>query len=330
MTDTRSTNLAAYRAFWASFTHPDAAAQHAALHAFIAPNAAVNAAHPINALAGAAGMADGFLAPLLDAFEGLYFRPDIQIGGTSFDGTDWVSGMGHLVGTFRKPWCGIAPTDRLATIRIGDFHRMENGQAVESFIYFDIPELLIQIGRYPLPQPQGATAQVFGPSTHDGLKGDGHDPVHSAQTYQIMTDMLNGLATPDELWRPYWHGNMMWYGPAAFGRFVGIEEFQKFQVPFEAAFEGWGGGLSPLTDTKHFTRFADGEYSCIGGWPSLKGTHVKPYLGFEPTGITTLFRVCDWYRLEGDKIVENWVFVDIPDMLMQWGYDMIAEAAKLE
>ena len=88
--------------------------------------------------------------------------------------------------------------------------------------------------------------------------------------------------------------------------------------------------MSAHTPNTHFTRFADGDYSCIGGWPSLQGTHTGRYLGFEPTGVTTLFRVCDWYRLEGDKLVENWVFVDIPDALLQWGYDMIAEAAKLE
>jgi len=269
--------MTAYRAFWTAFTHPDSAAQHEAVPRFFAPDAAFNACHPINDLMGAQGITDAFLTPLLDAFEGLYFRPDIQIGGTSFDGAEWVSGMGHLVGTFRKDWCGIAPTNKLVTIRLGDFHRMENGQAVESYIYIDIPELLIQIGRYPLPLPQGTTTQVFGPATHEGLQGDDHDLARSAQTYKIMTDMLKGLATEDEAWRPYWHENMMWYGPASFGRFVGIEEFQKFQVPFEAAFEGWGGGLSPHTPTKHFTRFADGDYSCIGGWPSLQGTHTGTY-----------------------------------------------------
>ncbi len=327
---TRATNMAAYRRFWVAFTRPDAKGQADAVAQFFAMDADFNACHPINDLKGAEGIAKGFLAPLLDAFEGLYFRPDIQIGGTGFDGGNWVSGMGHLVGTFRKPWCGIAPTNTLVTIRMGDFHRMEGGQAVESYVYIDIPELLIQIGRYPLPLAPGARAQVFGPATHDGLRGDAENPTRNAETYDLMIEMLQGLATDDEAWRPNWHPNMMWYGPAAFGRYVGIEEFAGFQTPFEAAFEGWGGGLSPHTPTKHFTRFADGDYSCIGGWPSLQGTHTGPFLGFEPTGITTQFRVCDWYRLEGNKIVENWVFVDIPHMLLQWGYDLIAEAANHE
>jgi hypothetical protein len=181
------------------------------------------------------------------------------------------------------------------------------------------------LGKWPLQASQGFAGMKPGPASHDGLQMAANTPSHSARTYKIMTDMLSGLATEDEQWRPYWHPNMMWHGPSAFGSFVGIEQFQGFQVPFEAAFEGWGGGLSPHTPTKHFTRFADGDYSCIGGWPSLQGTHTGKYLGFEPTGIKTLFRVCDWYRLEGDKIVENWVFVDIPDVLLQWGYDVIGE-----
>ncbi len=320
---------AAYQSFWEAFRHPDADAQRAAVTRFFADTAAVNVSHPINDLSGAAGVIEGFLNPLFRAFEGLYFRPDIQIAGTSYDGTDWTSGMGYLVGTHRRDWCGIKPTDKLTYIRIGDFHRMENGQAVESYIYLDIPELLIQIGRYPLSAPQGSCFMTPGPATHDGLRAEIGDAAHSAETYRIMVDMLAGLATEDEAWRPFWHPNMMWYGPAAFGRFVGIEEFQKFQVPFENAFEGWGGGMSPKTPTKHFTRFADGDYSCIGGWPSLQGTHTGPYLGFEPTGVTTRFRVCDWYRREGDLLVENWVFVDLPDALLQWGYDMMAEQAKL-
>lgn len=306
-----------------AFRHPSDAAMDVAVERFFAPDAAVNVVHPINDLVGAKGLLDGFLRPMREAFEGLYLRPDILIGGASFDGPDWVSDMGYLVGTFRNDWLGIPASGKLAYIRYGSFHRMENGQSVESYIYLDLPELLIGMGLWSLPV-QGFGGMKPGPASHDGLVIP-DDPARSKETYQIMVDMLNGLATEDEAWRPYWHPNMMWHGPSAFGSFVGVEEFQKFQVPFEAAFKGWAGALSPHTPNKHFTRFADGDYSCIGGWPSLQGTHTGKYLGFEPTGVTTLFRVCDWYRLEGDKIVENWVFVDIPDALLQWGYDVFAE-----
>lgn len=326
---TLASDKARYIAFWQAFRHPNKATQQAAIKDFFARAAAVNISHPINDLTGAEGLSEGFLAPLLHAFEGLYYRPDIQIAGTSYDGSTWTSGMGYLVGTFRRDWCGIKATNQLAYLRIGDFHRMNDGQAVESYIFLDIPELLIQIGRYPLDAPQGSCFMTPGPASHDGIApaiGAQNETEHSFQT---MIDMLNQLGSPDEAWRPFWHPNMMWYGPAAFGRYVGIEEFRSFKIPFTSAFENWGGGLAPNTPTKHFTRFADGAYSCIGGWPSLQGEHTGPFMGFAPTGVTTQFRVCDWYRREGNLLIENWVFVDLPDALLQWGYDMMAEQAKL-
>ena len=134
--------------------------------------------------------------------------------------------------------------------------------------------------------------------------------------------MLRGLATQDEAWRPFWHDNMVWYGPGAFGSFVGLEQFASFQVPFEGAFEGWSGGASGNGMTRHATRFADGAYICTAGWPSLTGVQTGRFLGQEPKGDRRFMRVCDWWRREGDLLVENWVFVDIPDVLLQMGVDL--------
>jgi hypothetical protein len=133
--------------------------------------------------------------------------------------------------------------------------------------------------------------------------------------------MLNKLATKDEAWRPYWHENMMWYGPSAFGSFIGIDEFASFQVPFESQFDGWSGGAKNNGMTKHFTRFGDGNYTCSGGWPSLTGINVKSFLGQAPSQERVFMRVCDWWRRENELLVENWVFVDIPHVLLQLGYD---------
>jgi hypothetical protein len=35
-------------------------------------------------------------------------------------------------------------------------------------------------------------------------------------------------------------------------------------------------------------------------------------------------RVCDWYRRTDDLLIENWVMVDIPDVLLQMGVDIFA------
>jgi len=40
---------------------------------------------------------------------------------------------------------------------------------------------------------------------------------------------------------------------------------------------------------------------------------------------------CDggnWWRREGDLLIENWVFVDIPHVLLQMGYDLFANMTE--
>ena len=150
------------------------------------------------------------------------------------------------------------------------------------------------------------------------------EPAYSQSSYQLVTAMLLGLATKDEAWRPYWHDNMFWYGPGAFGSFVGLENFASFQVPFENTFSEWVGGAVPGSQTRHFTRFADGDYVCSGGWPSLNAVQVKTFLGQPADGKRLFMRVCDWWHREEDLLVENWVFVDIPHVLFQMGYDLFA------
>jgi hypothetical protein len=36
----------------------------------------------------------------------------------------------------------------------------------------------------------------------------------------------------------------------------------------------------------------------------------------------------DWWCREGDLLIENWVFVDIPHVLLQMGYDLFANMTE--
>lgn len=296
----------------------------AAVSAFFADDANINVVHPFNQLAGAETYLARFVDPLRQAFEGLYRRDDIFMSG-KFEGQDWISSTGYYVGRFARDWIGLKATNKLSYLRYGEFHRIENGKAVESYIFLDIPELMIASNQWPLTigpgLSRGYTGLIQGPASHDGCITTDPDPAEGQRSYQIVTDMLAGLATKDEAWRPYWHKNMMWYGPGAFGSFVGVEEFASFQVPFESQFDGWSGGSKNNGLTRHFTRFGEGSYTCSGGWPSLTGINVKPFLGQGPTQERIFMRVCDWWRREDALLVENWVFVDVPHALLQLGYD---------
>ncbi len=42
---------------------------------------------------------------------------------------------------------GIPANNKLTYLRYGEFHRMENNQAVETYLFFDLIDLLRQIGK---------------------------------------------------------------------------------------------------------------------------------------------------------------------------------------
>ncbi|GIT08388.1 MAG: hypothetical protein CM1200mP30_20180 [Pseudomonadota bacterium] len=48
----------------------------------------------------------------------------------------------------------------------------------------------------------------------------------------------------------------------------------------------------------------------------------QDWLGIKAKGQQFTCRVSDWWRREGEVLVENWVFVDLIDMLKQLDYDV--------
>ncbi|MEX3010608.1 hypothetical protein [Hoeflea sp. TYP-13] len=321
-------NKAALKTYSEAYRYPQSDGFANAVERFFDRDAIINIVHPFNEIAGTAGYQSDFLEPLLGSFENLCRADYIAFGGSN-DASDWVTCTGYYCGHFTKPWLGIMPTNAMAYLRFGEFHRMENGRAVESYIFLDIPELMIAAGQWPIEdspgRDRGYTGYLPGPAAQDGLVWHDNDPALSASSFEMVTDMLRGLATENQAWRPYWHENMLWYGPAAFGSFVGLENFAGFQVTFESAFSEWIGGAVPGSQTRHFTRFGDGNYVCSGGWPSLNAVQAKTFLGQPSTGKRLFMRVCDWWRRDGELLAENWVFVDIPHVLLQMGYDVFAD-----
>ena len=323
----RATSIAraksAFRAHVEACRHPDVSGLE-----FIDRDARINVVHPFNDMSRD-GFAETVIGSLRASFDHMIRTDYIAFGG-EFEGQVWVTSTGYYTGHFAEPWLGIRPTGTLANLRFGEFHRVEGERAVESYIYFDIPELMIAADQWPISESpgrdRGFTGYLPGPITQDGLQWQENDAARSASSVEMVTAMLRSLATEDEAWRPYWREDMLWYGPAAFGSFIGIENFAGFQVPFEQAFSEWTGGSVPGSRTRHFTRFADGDYICSGGWPSLNAVQAKPFLGQPSEGKRLFMRVCDWWRRKGDLLAENWVFVDIPHVLLQMGFDVFAGA----
>ncbi|MFT6304085.1 MAG: hypothetical protein ACJAY2_003281 [Pseudomonadales bacterium] len=54
----------------------------------------------------------------------------------------------------------------------------------------------------------------------------------------------------------------------------------------------------------------------------------KPFLGQLPTDKRVYIRVCDFWRCDGERLAENWVFVDALHFLLQLDYDVLAIQEK--
>ena len=76
---------------------------------------------------------------------------------------------------------------------------------------------------------------------------DLQDASESEKSVNMVFDMLKQLYTEDEAWRPYWHQNMMWYWPAGYGSYIGLEGFARFQMPYESVFDPRRKGEAMMT-----------------------------------------------------------------------------------
>lgn len=299
----------------------------------IAPDSIWDIAHPIGRTAGRTAILKDFFTPLRSSFSHVRRRDEIFIGGknTRPGGGEWVAALCHYVGTFRAPFFGIPPNDRLVFLRSGEFYRIDAGRIVEAKILFDLPDLARQAGRPVLPDDLGMQMLFPGPATHDGvLPGTGK----GAESLDLVEGMLSDLhvydpgthgSTGQTGHDGRWSDDMLWYGPGGIGSTYGWDGFvSDHRAAFLRAFPDRKGG-------NHYCRLGDGDYAAVSGWPSMTMTHEDAYLGVGATGRKLTLRVMDFYRCDftsgRGKIAENWVCLDFCDLFAQMGVDLLARAA---
>ncbi|MGF1476417.1 MAG: ester cyclase [Geminicoccaceae bacterium] len=296
----------------------------------VASDSVWHASHPLNTLQGTEAFLSDFLEPLRAAFPDLERRDHMFIAGTS-NGHAWVGGFGLFVGTFTRDWLGIPATNRFATVRFGEFRRLENGVIVEGFLLFDLLDLMLQAGVWPLPKSLGAEAAWTAPMAQHALLLGAQDEHEGQKTIDLAWAMAGGLLAYDQKSLAsmgqdrFWHPQMTWFGPAGIGTARGLRGFQTHhQVPFLEAFPDRQGG-------HHQAAFGEGHYAGWVGWPSVKATHTGgSWLGLAPTGRPVTMRVMDFYWRDGDRLRENWVFIDIIDVCRQLGIDLLERMARMK
>ena len=293
----------------------------------MAPQVSWQGPHPINLLNGVQSLASKFYAPLFASFSDLERQDDLFMAGP-WQGGNWVCATGHYVGTFIKDWLQIPATGSSIRLRFGDFYKVEDGLITDCFVILDMIGLMEQAGVNLLPPCRGSDLPVPGPDSKDGVLLSEQSDSESEKSAQLVEDMIADLMRFDPALNDYsvmrhercWHEDMKWYGPAGIGTTYGIEGFiENHQRPFLKAFPDRRGGHH------HVARPADGNYVASTGWPSVDATHTGDgWLGQKATNKRVGMRVMDFWRRDGEKFSENWVLIDIPELLLQMDIDVFA------
>ncbi len=288
--------------------------------------------HPFHEQTGAAAVARLFWEPLTHALHRLQRREDIFIAGLNeldgFDGV-WTISMGHLMGLFDRPFLNIPPTRKIAMLRYAEFNRVEDGRIAETALFVDLIHLMKQAGLDPLPPQTAAELIQPGPMTHDGLLSEAGDPGESAKTLALINSMISDIndhsqyASPQEELAHTWHDDMLWWGPSGIGATYTIDRYaEQHQQPFRR-------GISERRYNGHVCRLAEGSYGGFFGWANLTVTNGGGFMGL-PAGTPADMRVVDMYRRDGDKLAENWIFIDLLHWLNQQGLDVLARCCPGE
>lgn len=273
---------------------------------------------PIGQLRGIDDILLNFIWPLRSAFNAVHRRDMIFIGNTNRQNEQgrWCASIAHYVGNFERAFAGISPSNHLVFMRAGEFYQLDDvGRIIQARIILDLPDLMRQAGRMPLPS-HGLESSFPSPATHDGVLPD--LPEQSETSLNIVETMLAQKGSSGN-----WHPNMFYYGPAGIGASYTYPGFNKDHLtPFLKAFPD-------RVDGNHYCRIGDGVYAAVSGWPSMTMTHQGDYLGVPATGKPLTLRAMEFYRCTESQIAENWVMFDFIDLFEQMGVDLIERSEAM-
>ncbi|MBC8407469.1 MAG: ester cyclase, partial [Rhodobacteraceae bacterium] len=236
----------------------------------------------------------------------------------------------HEMGLFDHAWLGIRPTGKMAFLRYCEFNRIENNKICETAMYFDIPHLMTQVGMNPFPKQTAAHLIQPGPLNHDGLMFEKQDENETRITLDVINYMVQdikgwtgGKEEPleQELARS-WNDDMIWWGPAGIGATYTIERYAKqHSGPFRE-------GLDDRIFNGHICRMSEGNFGGFFGWPNLTLRPTGGFMGMPGSEKSADMRVIDIYRRQGDKLTENWIFIDLLHFWNQLGVDLLTRVVS--
>ena len=299
----------------------------AVCRAHLAADHAYRGVLPIYEQHGPEALANTLWSPLKSAMPMLQRRRDIWFSGPhdNRDSNDiWVVEMGNFIGDFTGDWLGIPATGRATYLPFAALYRLSDGQITETVEFLDILAVLTQGGLNPYAHHQsGGHMMSPGPRTHDGILDWPSPGDETRATHDLTLAMLGELATDytspaDHLTR-HWHRDMNWFGPTGIGASHGFGGYARGHThPFENKLE-----TVEIHDWE--LSVAQGRFSAVMWWPCLTMRNIDGYMGVPANDAHAEMRVVDLYRRDGDKLAENWIFIDLLHFLKMQGVDLLSK-----
>lgn len=299
-------------------------------HAFHGPD-------PILDLQGQEGFIDGYWTPLQQSFSGLRRETHLFIGGRSNgradgqgDGRMWVGGTGVFHGRFKEDWLGIPATGQAVTLRWGETLLVEEGCITETYCLLDVVDLMRQAGCNPLPPARGKDGVWPAPRDDDAVFLEAQDPETSEKTLVLIREFIyEGLNVYDQDdltsmgLADYFPPDVQWFGPGGIGYCNGMDEFENLHQ------RHWLHAFPDRTVQDLNNLFAEENYTGAAGWNGVVALHNGQYLDCPPTGRRLGINGLDFWRREGNRFIENWVFVDMIHLFRQMGVDLLKKALNV-
>ena len=207
-------------------------ANRKAMRDVFAPDAALHMCHPFGDLTGPDALWNTCIGPLHAAMPDLERRDMIMLAGTNPKGRDWIGSMGgNYMGTFIEPFMDIPPTGHLTHMRYHEFYQIENRKISSMQAIWDMPELMMQSGSWPMATQLGKFLCTPSPLSGDGLNVSDDGQAKMDYVIGMLTALCKYPSDPYsaimEL-KKFWHPRFNGYGSVGIGTMRGISGFRNW------------------------------------------------------------------------------------------------------
>jgi len=200
---------------------------------------------------------------------------------------------------------------------------LEGNRIKINWCIIDVVNLFEQVGYKILPPAPMPSSGYRAPNAMDGFPAPLSVSVNPADT--LNSNRIWNMAIQEDYVKNtggsrWWAENLVWYGPGGVGTAFSKKDYRThFLDPLHAAFSN----ISMQLDLS----VCEGKY--CGAHFYLHARHTGAWFGEQATGKEVRLRCGAHAHLEGGRIVEGWLIIDVPRAFADMGVDLYARAAAI-